>query len=121
MTTETTTETLPAIAVEQDGNSYFIYAQESAFVEAVALSKPDDDKDEWLILFILKDGSEYAYFSTQFTLANIFGSLFTQPVLSLGKWMNSYVKPLGKVVKVKAHDPSLGTRVTDRLREEVTV
>lgn len=117
----TTTETLPAIAVEQDGDSYFIYAQESAFVEAVGLSKPKDDKDEWVILFLLKDGSQYAYFSTQFTLSNIFGSLFTQPTLSLGKWLNSYVKPLGKVMKVEAHDASLGTRVTDRFREAVAV
>lgn len=118
MTTETT---LPAIAVEQDGDTYFIYAHESAFVEAVALSKPNEDKDEWLILFALKDGSEYAYFSTQFTLANIFGSLFTQPTLSLGKWLNSYVKPLGKVMKVESHDKSLGTRVTDRLRHDEPV
>jgi len=119
MTTTETTE--PAIIVEQDGEGYALYS-ESAFVECVYFQPIKGMADNFLVLFSLKDGSQYAYFSKEFTRANLFASLFTQPVLSLGKWLNLYVKPISTVYRVNEKDASLGLRVSDRFpREAVAV
>jgi hypothetical protein len=120
-TTTTTEPTEPAIIVEQDGEGYTLYA-ESAFVECVYLQPIKGMVDNFLVLFALKDGSQYAYFSKEFTRSNLFSSLFAQPVLSLGKWLNLYVKPISTVYRVNEKDASLGLRVSDRFpREAVSV
>ena len=112
------TTTFPAVAIEQDGKGYFIYPNESSFVAGVYLEPVEDGDDtDYMVLFALKDGSLYAYYNTEFTLTNLLASLFSQEKLSLGKWLNSYVKPLGKVYRVSAHDSEKATRVTDRFAE----
>jgi len=117
MTTTETTEQ-PAIIVEQDGEGYVVFA-ESAFVECVYFQPIKGMVDNFLVLFSLKDGSQYAYFSKEFTRANLFANLFSQPVLSLGKWLNNYVKPIGSVYRATEKDASLGLRVSDRFPREV--
>jgi hypothetical protein len=117
MKTETETNQ-PLIIVEQEDDGYIIASEHSAFVECVSLQPIEDMKDNFLVVFSLKDGSEYAYFSKEFTLANLFSSLFTQQTLSLGKWLNSYIKPLGSVYQSKKKDASLGLRVSDRFPRE---
>lgn len=114
---EETTEN-PAIAIERDDKGYFIYPRESSFV-AGAYLEPIEEQDDYLVMFALLDGSLYAYYSTEFTLVNLMASLFAQENLSLGKWLNGYIKPMGKVFRVNPADSEKGTRVTDRFAEVV--
>jgi hypothetical protein len=110
----------PAVAVEQDGKGFFIYPNESSFVAGVYLEPlTDEATTDYMVLFSLKDGSLYAYYHKDFTLANLMATLFGQETLSLGKWLNSYIKPLGKVYRVSPHDSEKGTRVSDRFAEYV--
>lgn len=108
-----TTDTQPTLVIQQDDAGYAIVAEHSAFVEAVFI-QPIKGMKSCLVLFSLKDGSEYAYHSKEFTLPNLFASLFSQEVLSLGKWLNSYIKPFGTVLRLEGKDASLGLRVSDR-------
>jgi hypothetical protein len=103
----------PAIAVEQDDKGFFLYPRESSFVAGVYM-EPIDGTTEYMVVFALKDGSMYAYYNDEFTLTNLMATLFGQETLSLGKWLNSYIKPIGKVFRVEAHDSEKGTRVSDR-------
>lgn len=106
----------PAIAIEQDDKGYFIYPRESSFVAGVYL-EPVEKQNDYLVMFSLKDGSLYAYYSNEFTLVNLMASLFAQENLSLGKWLNGYIKPMGKVFRVNPADSEKGTRVSDRFAE----
>ncbi len=108
-----TTETHPTLLIQQEGDGYAIVAEHSAFVKAVFI-QPIKGMKSCLVLFSLKDGSEYAYHSKEFTPSNLFASLFSQEVLSLGKWLNSYIKPFGTVLRLEDKDASLGLRVSDR-------
>lgn len=110
----------PAVAIEKDGDGYFVYPSESSFVAGVYL-EPVENGDDFLVLFSLKDGSLYAYYSEEFTIGNLMASLFGLENLSLGKWLNSYVKPLGKVLRVNPTDSEKGARVKDRFADPVSV
>ena len=108
-----------AIAIEQDGQGYFIYPNESSFVAGAYLEPIGEGDNDFMVVFALKDGSVYAYYNQEFTLPNLLTSLFGQGTLSLGKWLNSYIKPLGKVFRIEPHDSDKATRVSDRFREHV--
>jgi hypothetical protein len=106
----------PALAIERDEDGYFIYPNESSFVAGVCL-EPIEEQNDYMVVFALKDGSLYAYYSDEFTLPNLLTSLVSQESLSLGKWLNSYIKPLGRVYRVNPADSEKGTRVTHRFAE----
>ena len=106
----------PAIAIERDGDGWFIYPNKSSFVAGVYL-EPIEGQDDFLVMFALTDGSLYAYYHSDFTVTNLMASLFQQEHLSLGKWLNAYIKPIGKVFRVNPADSEKGTRVTDRFAE----
>lgn len=109
MNTMTTTE----ITINKTDTGYFIDSEKSSFVAGIHLhAMPDTDK--MLVVVAMKDGSVYAYTGENLTYSNILASLFSSENLSIGKWVNAFIKKDNNCLKVVSADRTLRSKVRDR-------
>lgn len=105
----TTTE----ITINKTDTGYFIDSEKSSFVAGIHLhAMPDTDK--MLVVVAMKDGSVYAYTGENLTYSNILASLFSSENLSIGKWVNAFIKKDNNCLKVVSADRTLRSKVRDR-------
>jgi hypothetical protein len=109
MSEMTTTE----ITISKTDTGYFINSEKSSFVAGIHLhAMPDTDK--MLVVVAMKDGSIYAYTGENLTYPNILASLFSSENLSIGKWVNAFIKKDNNCLKVVGADSTLRSKVRDR-------
>lgn len=101
------------ITISKTDTGYFIDSEKSSFIAGVHLhTLPDTDK--MLVVVAMKDGSVYAYTGENLTYPNILASLFSSENLSIGKWLNTFVKKGNSCLKVVRPNRTLRTKVRDR-------
>ena len=105
--------TTSEITISKTDTGYFIDTEKSSFVAGIHLhALPDTDK--MLVIVAMKDGSVYAYTGENLTYSNILASLFSSENLSIGKWVNAFIKKDNNCLKVVSADRTLRSKVRDR-------
>ena len=101
------------ITISKTDTGYFIDSEKSSFVGGIHLhAMPNTDK--MLVVVAMKDGSIYAYTGENLTYPNIMTSLFSSENLSIGKWVNGFVKKDNNCLKVVGANAELRTKARDR-------